>query len=174
MNRLLAAVGSVIALIAAQVLTLRETSVSVVWTIAAAAVATGLLVTALSSVKRHGWLVASLCCGAVPPALVVTGPTSVPLRVVLPAALLLLAAELAIFSRDQISIVDDDGKGALPRLGEIGVTVTLGAAAAFVVGVLGRLELGATPVAVVLGTLAIIAVIFLLIPADEPSDEITP
>jgi hypothetical protein len=166
MNRLLSAVGAVMALSVCEILTLRNTSVSAGWTIAAAAVSLLLLVIAVSSPKRHVEMVAALLVGAVPPALVVTDAGNVPLRVVLPAVFLLLCGELAAFSRDQISVVADDGVGGVERLREIGVTVGMAAVAALVVGILGRLDFGSSPVLIALGAAAIIAVIVVLVPAD--------
>jgi hypothetical protein len=169
MNRVLAAVASVIALSACEILTLRNTSVPAGWTTLAAAVALLLLVVALSSARRHGALVFALVVGAVPPALVVTEASNVPLRVVIPAVLLLLCGELAAFSRDQISVVADDGAGAGDRMREIGVTIAMAGLAALVVGVIGRLDLGSSPVLIAFGAMAIIAVIVVIVPADSSS-----
>jgi hypothetical protein len=166
MNRLLSAVGAVMALSVCEILTLRNTSVSQGWTIAAAAVSLLLLVVAVSSPKRNVELVVALIVGAVPPALVVTDAGNVPLRVVLPAVFLLLCGELAAFSRDQISVVADDGVGGVERLREIGTTVGMAGIAALVVGILGRLDFGSSPVLIALGAAAIIAVIVVLVPAD--------
>jgi hypothetical protein len=165
-NRLLSAVAAVMALSACEILTLRNTSVSQGWTIAAATVSLLLLVISVSSPKRNVELVVALLVGAIPPALVVTDAGNVPLRVVLPAVFLLLCGELAAFSRDQVSVVADDGAGGVDRLREIGATVGMAALAALVVGVLGRLDFGSSPVLIALGAAAIIAVIVVLVPAD--------
>jgi hypothetical protein len=170
MNRLLAAVGAVIALSVCEVLTLRNTSVSAGWTILAAAVSLLLMVIAVSSAKRHAALVGALLVGAVPPALVVTEAGNVPLRVVLPALFLLLAAELAAFSRDQISVVIDDGNGGVDRLREIGTTLGMAGLAALAVGIVGRLDLGSGPVLIGFGAIAIIAVILVLVPAESETE----
>jgi hypothetical protein len=175
MNRLLAAVGAVIALSVCEILTLRNTSVSAGWTILAAAVSLILMVVAVSSPKRHAALVGALLVGAVPPALVVTEAANVPLRVVLPALFLLLAGELAAFSRDQISVVVDDGSGGVDRVREIGITIGMAGLAALAVGIIGRLDLGSGPVLIALGAMAIIAVILVLVPAEsEPGTEPQP
>jgi hypothetical protein len=169
MNRLLAAVGAVVALSICEILTLRNTSVSAGWTILAAAVSLLLMVVAVSSPKRHAALVGALIVGAIPPALVVTEAGNVPLRVVLPALFLLLAGELAAFSRDQISVVVDDGSGGVDRVREIATTLGMAGLAALAVGIIGRLDLGSGPVLIAFGAMAIIAVILVLVPAETDS-----
>ena len=166
MNRVLAAIGAMAALAAADVITLSRTSVSIGWTILATVVALIAMTVTVSSTKRHNALIVALVAGAIPPALVVSEAREVALSVVLPALFLLLAGELAIFARDQISVVADDGKGGGSRLREIGATIGMAALGSLAVGIVGRLDLGSSPILIALGAMAIAALVYVLVPTD--------
>lgn len=161
MTRLVAAIVSVVCFALAEVLTLSFTHVSQGWTILAAFVGLMLLIAFLNNAKAPS-LAAALACGAVPPTLVIADTVALPLRVVLPAVLLLVAAETATLANHHISIVPDAPAGGRTATLEIARLAAMAAAAAAVVGLAGRLRIGSGIAPLVIGASAALALLYII------------
>jgi hypothetical protein len=123
------------------------------------------LIAYLSSPKPRR-LVTALTCGAVPPALVVADTVALPLRVVLPAVLLLVAAEAATLSVQHISIAPDSSTGGRAEALSIARLAGLAAAAATVVGLAGRVRIGSGLAPLAIGATAALGLLYII--AAEP------
>jgi 4-hydroxybenzoate polyprenyltransferase len=165
MTRIVAAIASVVCFALAEVLTLAFTKVSEGWTLLAAFVGLIMLIAYLNNARPRA-LLAALACGAVPPALVVADTVALPLRVVLPAVLLLVAAEMATLASQYISIVADsraDGREAAIAIARL---AGLAAVAATVVGLAGRVRIGSGLAPLTIGATAALGLLYII--AAEP------
>jgi hypothetical protein len=165
MTRIVAAIVSVVCFSLAEVLTLTLTNVSEGWTLAAAFAGLIMLIAHLSSPKPRE-LVAALACGAVPPALVVADTVALPLRVVFPAVLLLVAAETATLSVQHISITPDSSTSGRAEALSIARLAGLAAVAATVVGLAGRVRIGSGLAPLAIGATAALGLLYII--AAEP------
>jgi 4-hydroxybenzoate polyprenyltransferase len=165
MTRIVAAIVSVVCFATAEVLTLAFTGVSEGWTLLAAFFGLIMLIAFLNNAKPRA-LGAALACGAVPPSLVVANTVALPLRVVLPAVLLLVSAEMATLASQQISIVSDvrnDGRAAALDIARL---AGLAAVAATVVGLAGRVRIGSGLAPLAIGATAALGLLYII--AAEP------
>jgi 4-hydroxybenzoate polyprenyltransferase len=165
MTRIVAAIASVVCFAVAEVLTLAFTKVSEGWTLLSAFLGLIMLITFLNNAKPRA-LVAALAFGAVPPSLVIANTVALPLRVVLPAVLLLVAAEMATLASQQISIVADsraDGRAAAIDIARL---AGLAAVAATVVGLAGRVRIGSGLAPLAIGATAALGLLYII--AAEP------
>jgi hypothetical protein len=161
MTRVVASIVAVVCFALAEVFTLAFTQVSEGWTLLAAFVGLIMLVAFLSNSKPQT-LAAALICGAVPPALVVADTAALPLRVVAPAVLLLVAAETATLAVARITIAPDnttDGRAQALDIARLAVITT---GAAITVGLIGRLRLGSGLAPLVIGATAVLGLLYVI------------
>jgi hypothetical protein len=161
MTRIVAAIVSVVCFALAEVLTLAFTNVSEGWTLLAAFAGLIMLIVFLSNAKPRA-LAAALACGAVPPALVVADTVALPLRVVLPAVLLLVAAEAANLSIQHISIAPDSSTNFRAEAVTIAQLAGFAAAAATVVGLAGRVRIGSGLAPLAIGATAALGLLYII------------
>ena len=161
MTRIVAAVVAVVCFATADVLTLAFTNVSEGWTILAAFLGLIMLIAYLSNGKPSN-LAAAMVFGATPPSLVIADTVALPLRVVLPAVLLLVAAEAATLAMQHDSIVPDapdDNRSAAISIAQL---AALAAVAATVVGLAGRLRIGSGLAPLAIGATAALGLLYII------------
>jgi hypothetical protein len=161
MTRIVAAIVSVVCFSVAEVLTLAFTNVSEGWTLVAAFAGLIMLIAYLSDPKPRE-LAAALVCGAVPPALVVADTVALPLRVVLPAVLLLVASEAANLSIQHISIAPDSSINGRAEAITIAHLAGFATAAATVVGLAGRVRIGSGLAPLAIGATAALGLLYII------------
>jgi hypothetical protein len=161
MTRLIAAITAVVCLAVAEVLTLAFTQVSEGYTIVAAFCALGTLIAYLSN-GRPKALTLALLLGAIPPALVVADTAAVPLLVVAPAVLLLLAAETATLAAHRTTIAPDDFTDARFQWLTIAQLAGITAIGALFVGFVGRLRLGSGIGLLAVGAAAVVGLLYVV------------
>lgn len=165
MIRMIAAIVAVVCLAGAEVLTLAFTHVSEGYTILAAFSALIVLVAYLAN-GRPAALTAAMMLGAVPPSLVVADAVAVPVRVAIPAVLLLLAAEAATLAAHHTSIGPDNATDTRSHALDIAKLGALGLVGAVAVSLLGRIRVGSGVGLLAVGAAAVFGLLYVI--AAEP------